>query len=83
MERARNICTKLRGRQAEAILYEQFQHDLDEYIHAACSDTQRGIQCTACQRNTCSVQLLQTRSADEGMTAYLSCSSCSHRTILG
>jgi len=83
MEHARNVCKNLHGIEAELVLYEQYKLDLDEYIHAACSTKKRGLLCKACKRNTCAIIMLQTRSADEGMTAYLSCSACSHRARIG
>lgn len=83
MQQARDVCVQLHGATEEAALYEQFQHDIDEYIYQACYGIKRGIQCKKCKRMACTVQLLQTRSADEGMTAYLVCSACRHRTCLG
>jgi DNA-directed RNA polymerase subunit M/transcription elongation factor TFIIS len=40
------------------------------------------IQCGACKSNSVSVVLKQTRSADEGMTAFASCGNCGARWIL-
>ena len=77
MKKAREICRELYGPEREQALYDQYR-DLDEYIEASLSD-QAGYQCNNCNCNQCTVQLMQTRSADEGMTAYIVCPHCKQR----
>ena len=84
MQAAREVCVRLRGSEQEAALHAEYGSDLDEYIYQACCGTAtQGLRCKKCRKLACTVQLLQTRSADEGMTAYLVCSACRHRACLG
>jgi DNA-directed RNA polymerase subunit RPC12/RpoP len=77
MQVAREICRELFGVERELVLFLRHP-DIDEYINAALSGDD-GYDCTKCKGTQCTVQLIQTRSADEGMTAYIVCPSCKHR----
>jgi len=83
MQQARDIYRQLYGMEAERKLFETHGDDMDKYIHLACSETDRGIRCTQCNEMTGIVELLQTRSADEGMTAYVVCTKCEYRRVFG
>ena len=71
----------MHGEELEAKLHQQYGSDLDEYIYNACREQSgtRGLLCTKCQAKSAVVEMLQTRSADEGMTAFLVCQKCGHR----
>ena len=79
MQRAREICRAEFGHDKEKRLWDTHGHDLDEYIHAACSAEKDGLWCARCKQNTAVIEMLQTRSADEGMTAFLVCQLCRAR----
>ena len=81
MELARDVFRKYAGHETERTLYEQYPDDVDEYINAACSDREDGRLCSRCSKKSVVIELRQTRSADEGMTAYLVCQSCKYRTL--
>ncbi len=83
MQQARDVYRRLHGAEVEQKLFEKYGDDMDEYIHLACSNTDRGIQCVQCKEMAGVVQLLQTRSADEGMTAYVVCTKCQYRRVFG
>jgi len=82
MENARRVCKDIVGEQAEETLFEQHGHDVDEYIDRACNRPADGMRCAQCKTNSGRVEMLQTRSADEGMTAFFVCSKCGLRRIL-
>lgn len=42
-------------------------------------DLQGGMCCRKCKSHNLSVEMRQTRSADEGMTAFITCQQCGHR----
>lgn len=81
MELARDVCRQLVGEGNELDLWRQHKHDLDQYIHHACKlqADSKGLQCWGCASQSVVVQMLQTRSADEGMTAFLVCLACKRR----
>ena len=81
MEHARRVLQQHIGTEEEEKVYQQCAHDLDEYIEVACSERANGLWCSRCKQNTAVVELLQTRSADEGMTAYLVCHKCNWRKV--
>ena len=85
MQNARDVCRSLYGNDAESALWSQHGHDLDEYIHfAACKQLQEtGLQCPKCNLQTAIVETLQTRSADEGMSAFIVCKVCKYRNKIG
>jgi len=82
MEHARRVCIGIVGKQAEETLFKQHGHDVDEYINRACSKPANGLRCKHCKTDSGRVEMLQTRSADEGMTAFFVCSKCGLRHIL-
>ena len=81
MQQARDVCRSMHGEETEAKLYKQYGSDLDEYIYNACREHSGtcGLLCAKCQTKSAVVEMLQTRSADEGMTAFLVCQKCGHR----
>lgn len=79
MEYARDVFRKYAGADVEAVLFEQYHHDMDEYINAACCGHAEGRLCKRCGKRQVAVELRQTRSADEGMTAYLKCRACHYQ----
>lgn len=79
MEQARDICRSVHGADKESVLHAQYGADLDEYVYHACSAELDGMLCTKCHANSAVVEMLQTRSADEGMTAFVVCQKCHHR----
>jgi DNA-directed RNA polymerase subunit M/transcription elongation factor TFIIS len=82
MENARRVCKSIVGEQAEQTLFEQHGHDVDEYIDRACSRPADGLRCAHCKTNSGRVEMLQTRAADEGMTAFFVCGKCGLRRTL-
>lgn len=79
MEHARNVLREAVGNEKEAQIYRMHCDDFDAYCNAAVQAPEAGLVCPACKQNTAAIELLQTRSADEGMTAYIVCQSCSYR----
>ena len=82
MENARRVCKGMVGKQAEETLFEKHGSDADEYIDRACSRPSAGLRCGRCKENSGRVEMLQTRSADEGMTAFFVCGKCGLRRTL-
>ena len=84
MQQARHICRETRGHEIEAQLWQAHGKDLDEYIYHACGadGAAAGLRCHRCGQDRATIEMLQTRSADEGMTAFLVCSACLHRRRL-
>lgn len=77
----RNV-KQLRGSSEEQQLYDQYSSDVDEYIYMALSSHKlTGYSCAKCKKQGCTVELLQTRSADEGMSAFLVCPHCSFKRL--
>jgi DNA-directed RNA polymerase subunit M/transcription elongation factor TFIIS len=81
MDRARAVLRLEIGDQAEANVFQAHATDVDAYIEAACSRPCDGLPCPRCGERTAQIEMLQTRSADEGMTPYLVCTSCAHRAM--
>ena len=79
MQHARNVLREAVGDEREAEIYSMHCNDFDAYCHAAGQVPDAGLVCPGCKRKTAAIELLQTRSADEGMTAYIVCQSCGHR----
>ena len=81
MDHVRQICSNLHGSEYEQNLYTMHGHDMDEYIEMALQPPQAetGYTCKKCKQKSCSIQLFQTRSADEGMTPYVVCARCHHK----
>jgi len=83
MQQARDICRDVHGAKKEADLYHTYSSDPDEYIYHACSVKSGGLLCKHCRTKSATIEMLQTRSADEGMTAFVVCSACGHRRHFG
>jgi len=69
---------------AESQMWEAHGDDIDAYINAVCSGvaSAEGIACPKCKSTSTRVDMLQTRSADEGMSAFLVCTACSFKSTL-
>ena len=80
MDHARHVLREYAGKEREQQIYLAHCNDLDAYINAACEAPVQGLQCSRCKQYHAAIELLQTRSADEGMTAFVVCSTCGHRT---
>lgn len=80
MELARAVLRRTIGVNAEACVFKKYSSDLDAYIEAACSRPCGGMTCPRCTEKSARIEMLQTRSADEGMTPYLVCTLCTHRS---
>lgn len=85
MQLARDVCRQLYGPDQELKLWETYGADANEYIHHACSTDRHadGLECPYCHARTAVVEMLQTRSADEGMSAFLACKTCHKRKQIG
>ena len=85
MDHVRHMCTSLHGQQKEQELFDQYGQDMDEYIEQTLNAQEeqglQGLLCKSCKRYSCTIQLLQTRSADEGMTAFIVCGKCQFRRL--
>ena len=81
MQTARNVFREHVGAEREAEVFKQHAHDLDSYIEAACSEPTKGLLCKKCKKHSVIIELKQTRSADEGMTAYAKCLACYHQYV--
>jgi DNA-directed RNA polymerase subunit M/transcription elongation factor TFIIS len=77
------MCQELHGKARELQLFQQYGHDVDYYIEKSLQPPESGggYTCKKCKGTQGVVQLLQTRSADEGMTAYIVCPECNHRRL--
>ena len=80
MELARAVLQCTIGGKAEAYVFQTHSTDLDAYIEAACSRPCGGMRCPRCTEKSACIEMLQTRSADEGMTPFLVCTLCSYRS---
>ena len=82
VEHVRTMCKQLHGHEKEQDLYARYGSDIDEYIEISLQQQQTsGLLCRACTSKHCTIQLLQTRAADEGMTAYIVCPDCGARRL--
>ncbi len=83
MKRARQVATRHLCAEDEQKCANACRGDLDVYIDEVMqlmgSNEQRGSKCRYCGKHTAVVKMLQTRSADEGMSALASCTSCKRR----
>lgn len=79
MDHARDICREQVGAARELSIHDRHADDLDAYINAACEQPAAGICCRKCKQDDAVIELMQTRSADEGMTACLVCRACGYR----
>ena len=79
MDHARNVLREHAGDEHERKTHLAHPSDLDAYINAACEAPTGGLKCSKCKQYRAVIELLQTRSADEGMTAFVVCRACGHR----
>ena len=79
MDCARAVLQQEIGTDKERELFRVHGNDVDAYINAACAHADDGMQCPSCKATTARIEMLQTRSADEGMTAFIVCTSCQYR----
>lgn len=79
MDHARHVLREHAGAEHEQKTYAAHASDLDAYINAACEAPTSGLKCSRCKQHQAVVELLQTRSADEGMTAFVVCGACGYR----
>ena len=65
----------------KSCLYEQEKKDIDNlYAEAGKPTVKEGaIQCHRCGTKKCFYYQMQTRSADEGMTTFYTCTECGNR----
>lgn len=78
MDRARQVTSAECGTKQEAQIFALSGNNLEEYIQTALqarfpSSAKNGALCKHCGKNSVTVALMQTRSADEGMTAHATC----------
>ena len=68
------------GAARERKLFQEHGHDVYAYVHHVTAtiwgDGGSGSECKRCGAKTVAVEMKQTRSADEGMTAIFTCSTC-------
>ena len=82
MEHARHIYRIHVGAELEEKVYSEHKDDLDAYIHAACCKIPVGVLCKGCGKHSAAIEMMQTRSADEGMSAFLVCKNCNSKTLV-
>ena len=78
MEHARRVTSTECGRAAEAEIHKVAGSNLEEYIQLALhakfpDEAVNGAVCKHCHKKSVTIALIQTRSADEGMTAKATC----------
>ena len=78
MDHARQMTSAECGEAMEAEIYASAGNNLEEYIQTAlqtrfASTTSNGALCKFCHKKSATIALMQTRSADEGMTAHATC----------
>ena len=75
MDRARQVTSAECGTKQEAQIFALAGNNLEEYIQTALqsrfpSSAKNGALCKHCGKNSVTVALMQTRSADEGLTPH-------------
>ena len=78
MEHARRVTSSECGRDTEAEIHNASGNCLEEYIQMALmakfpNADANGAVCKYCHKKSVTIALIQTRSADEGMTAKARC----------
>ena len=78
MDHAREKARRHLGIQTEHTIHAKSGGDIDEYIKLTLlsvfgENASQGAMCKFCKQKTVTITLLQTRSADEGMTAHSTC----------
>lgn len=56
-----------------------YVHRVVEHMFPTSTGPARGIKCRRCKSTTATIELKQTRSADEGMTSFGVCNTCGNR----
>ena len=80
-------CTAMKkiGTDEEQRVFSRSNSNMDLYIELACNaafaSNPTGGKCPRCKQRTVTVELVQTRAADEGMTAIATCQSCKHTWV--
>ena len=76
----RKLASDVLGVTRERKLFEKYGDDVYEYVHhvtaAIWGDAGSGGKCKKCGEKNVRVEMKQTRSADEGMTAICTCLTC-------
>ena len=69
------------GEEWESCLYDKEKKDIEKlYAEAGKPIVKEGaIQCKRCGKRKCFYYQIQTRSADEGMTTFYTCTECGNR----
>ncbi len=69
------------GEEWESCLYDKEKKDIEKlYAEAGKPTVKEGaIRCKRCGKNKCFYYQIQTRSADEGMTTFYTCTECGNR----
>ena len=80
MQNARKVASRHLSDQTELKIHETHGNNLDLYVQAVLThiygETEKdGALCKHCNQRTVTIQLVQTRSADEGMTAKATCTN--------
>lgn len=81
MQHARHVFRQEAGPERELEVFKMHEKDIDAYIEAACSQPAQGMVCLRCKKPQVIIELRQTRSADEGMTAYAKCRACNFERV--
>jgi len=80
MDEARRTAKAKLGNEKEHQVFIETGFNMDEYIERVCNvlhpHQPAGGKCPHCHKHTVTVNLVQTRSGDEGMTAIAACESC-------
>ena len=69
------------GEEWESCLYDKEKKDIEKLYSEAGKPTVKegAIRCKRCGKNKCFYYQIQTRSADEGMTTFYTCTECGNR----
>ena len=85
MESLRRAAINQIGKSKEQEVFLKSQSNRDMYIELACNAAfpmqSTGGKCPRCHEHAVSVELVQKRAADEGMTAVATCEACGHTYV--
>ena len=84
MQIDRHYVADVVGTTNEQQLFNEHGNDVDCYVYEVLKsvfvkDENTGAKCAKCDKFAVVIQLKQTRSADEGMTAIGHCTNCGHK----